>query len=123
MIRLDHFTINVSNYIASRDWYVGNLGLRVEFENQAVGVGGLEDDGGVELILVQQELETRERDCALTFQCDSVHAKYQELHARGIALVHEPKLVPWGYGAELRDPDGYRVLLWDKHTMPGYKEK
>jgi catechol 2,3-dioxygenase-like lactoylglutathione lyase family enzyme len=123
MIRLDHLTIVVSNYVASRDWYVSNLGLHVEFENESAGFGGLEDDGGVELILVQQSLSQRPRDCALTFQCDSVHGKYEELMTRGVSFVHEPKGVPWGYGAELLDPDGYRVLLWDKHTMPGYKEK
>jgi catechol 2,3-dioxygenase-like lactoylglutathione lyase family enzyme len=123
MIRLDHLTIVVSNYVVSRDWYVTNLGLHVEFENETAGFGGLEDDGGVELILVRQVLSQRARDCALTFQCDSVHGKYEELTGRGISFVHEPKAVPWGYGAELLDPDGYRVLLWDKHTMPGYKEK
>ena len=123
MVRLDHLTIVISNYTASRDWYVNNLGLRVEFENADAGFGGLEDDGSVELILVQQPMAQRQRDCTLTFQCDSVHEKYSELTARGIPFVHEPKNVPWGYGAELLDPDGYRVLLWDKHTMPGYKDK
>ena len=122
MIRLDHLTIRVSNYQASRDWYVNNFGLRVEFEDERSGVGGLEDDGGVELILVQQDVPAGERDCALTFQCASVDEKYRELSARGIRFVHEPKNVPWGYGAELLDPDGYRVLLWDKDTMPGYRE-
>jgi len=52
MILLKHLTIHVSNYVASRDWYVRNLGLRVEFENVESGLGGLEDSGGVELILV-----------------------------------------------------------------------
>jgi catechol 2,3-dioxygenase-like lactoylglutathione lyase family enzyme len=50
MIKLDHFTILVSNYAASRDWYTSCFGLRVAFEDPASGVGGLEDDAGVELI-------------------------------------------------------------------------
>jgi predicted enzyme related to lactoylglutathione lyase len=123
MVLLNHLTIRVSNYVASRDWYVNNFSFHVEFENVAAGFGGLEDDGAVELILVQGPMEARERDCSLTFQCDSVHAKYQELTAKGIAFTHEPKFVPWGFGAELSDPDGYRVMIWDKHTMPGYKER
>jgi catechol 2,3-dioxygenase-like lactoylglutathione lyase family enzyme len=94
MIRLDHLTIGVSDYAASRDWYVDNFGLRVEFENQNVGFGGLEDDGAVELILVQQEMAARQRDCTLTFQCDSVHAKFQELADRGNTFVHEPSMFP-----------------------------
>lgn len=122
MTLLNHLTIHVSDYAASRDWYAGNFGLRVEFENVSAGIGGLEDSGGVELILVQRPMPGRERDCMLTFQCDSVHAKYDELRSRGIRFVHEPKAVPWGYGAELLDPDGYRVMIWDKGTMPGYKE-
>lgn len=122
MILLNHFTIYVSNYAKSRDWYVQNFGLRLEFEAVESGFGGLEDSGRVELILVQRQMADRERDCMLTFQCDSVHAKFTELTARGIQFVHEPKNVPWGYGAELLDPDGYRVMIWDKDTMPGYKE-
>lgn len=123
MIKLDHFTIVVSDYAASRDWYTSCFGLRVAFENAAAGVGGLEDDAGVELILVQRDLSRRERDCVLTFQCDSVHSTHQQLTARGIAFTHGPKNVFWGYGAELPDPDGYPVRLWDTATMPGYSEK
>jgi hypothetical protein len=25
--------------------------------------------------------------------------------------------VYWGYGAELLDPDGYRIMLWDEASM------
>jgi predicted enzyme related to lactoylglutathione lyase len=121
MIRLDHLTLHVSSYVNSRDWYVANFGLRVEFESIDAGVGGLEDDGGVELILVQRELASHDRDCALTFQVESVDGKYRELATKGVTFVHAPKHVPWGYGAELKDPDGYRVMLWDRATMPGAK--
>jgi predicted enzyme related to lactoylglutathione lyase len=95
----------------------------VEVENVESGFGGLEDSGAVELILVQRTMTDRERDCALTIQCDSVLARHNEFTARGIHFVHEPKTVPWGYGAELMDPDGYRMMIWDKNTMPGYKER
>jgi hypothetical protein len=40
MILLSHLTIRVSNYTASRDWYVKNVGFRVEFENIESGFGG-----------------------------------------------------------------------------------
>ncbi len=123
MIKLDHFTIFVSNYAASREWYVNCLGLHVAFESLKGGVAGLEDDAGVELILVQRAPQSGEKPCALTFQCESVQEKYRELSARGIRFVHPPMDVSWGFGAELQDPDGYLVRLWDKHTMPGYEEK
>ena len=119
MIKLDHFTIFVSNYAASREWYIANLGLRVAFDDTERGVSGLEDDAGVELILVQRELPSRERDCVLTFQCASVEARFRELTARGVTFAHGPQAVFWGYGAELRDPDGYPARLWDAATMPG----
>ena len=32
MVKLDHLAITVRDHHASRDWYVDNLGLRVEFE-------------------------------------------------------------------------------------------
>lgn len=123
MVLLNHLTIHVSSYTASRDWYVSNFGFRVEFENVDSGFGGLEDSGGVELILVQHPMPNQERDCALTFQCESVHDKHAELTARGIHFVHGPQNVSWGYGAELMDPDGYHVMIWDKDTMPGYRER
>jgi predicted enzyme related to lactoylglutathione lyase len=123
MIKLDHLTIFVSNYTASRDWYTACFGLRVAFESATSGVGGLEDDAGVELILVQRDVSRGEKDCVLTFQCDSVHDKHQQLVARGISFTHGPMPVFWGYGAELSDPDGYPVRIWDKATMPGYSEK
>ncbi|HEY3988757.1 MAG TPA: VOC family protein [Acidobacteriaceae bacterium] len=90
MIKLDHFTIFVTDYVASRDWYVDGFGFRVGFDNPEAGVGGLEDDGGVELILIRRNLEVRERDCALTLQCDSVHDTYRKLSERGITFVHQP---------------------------------
>jgi len=122
MVKLDHLNIIVSDYQDSRDWYVQHVGLKVEFENVDAGVGGLSGDGDVELILTQGELPSRERDCVLTFQCESVHGKCDELSAAGLSFSHPPMNVVWGYGAELRDPDGYAVRFWDKTTMPGYKE-
>jgi hypothetical protein len=39
------------------------------------------------------------------------------------SFTHGPTPVFWGYGAELSDPDGYPVRIWDEATMPGYSEK
>jgi uncharacterized glyoxalase superfamily protein PhnB len=54
---------------------------------------------------------------SFTIQVDDVEAKHRELSAAGIAFVHPPMKVFWGYGAELCDPDGYRLRLWDQTTM------
>ncbi len=37
--------------------------------------------------------------------------------AAGVAFVHPPMKMVWGYGAELLDPDGYRLQLWDETSM------
>ena len=55
--------------------------------------------------------------CVLTFQVDDVEAKYLRLAAEGIQFVHAPEKRFWGYGAELEDPDGYRIRLWDEVSM------
>jgi hypothetical protein len=35
----------------------------------------------------------------------------------GVTFVYAPQANPWGYGAELRDPDGHAVRLWDERSM------
>jgi uncharacterized glyoxalase superfamily protein PhnB len=37
--------------------------------------------------------------------------------AAGVKFVHPPQKTFWGYGAELKDPDGYRIWLWDQKSM------
>ena len=78
-----------------------------------------QDDGGLTLFVGQGEpLEPgRERSCSLTFQVGDVEQTHRELASRGIAFEHPPAKLLWGYGAELRDPDGYLVRLWDERSM------
>ena len=42
---------------------------------------------------------------------------YRELAARDVNFEKPPQKLFWGYGAELRDPDGYLIYLWDERTM------
>jgi len=55
--------------------------------------------------------------CTLTFQVDDVEAKYRELSGAGVKFEKSPQKLYWGYGAELRDPDGYLLYLWDERSM------
>jgi predicted enzyme related to lactoylglutathione lyase len=48
---------------------------------------------------------------------DDVEASYRRLTDAGVPFVHPPMKVFWGYGAELRDPDGYVLRLWDPQSM------
>jgi predicted enzyme related to lactoylglutathione lyase len=54
---------------------------------------------------------------AFTIQVDDVDARHADLSAAGVGFVHPPARVFWGYGAELLDPDGYRLRLWDPTSM------
>jgi predicted lactoylglutathione lyase len=47
----------------------------------------------------------------------TVEAKHRELAARGVAFDKAPQKLFWGYGAELRDPDGCLIYLWDEQSM------
>ena len=116
MIKLDHLAISVADHAKAREWYVGNLGLRVEFEVPERRTTALQDDAGLTLF-VAEERERPTASCVLYFQVDDVEAKYRELSARGVPFVHEPRREFWGYGAELQDPDGYRVRLWYEVSM------
>jgi predicted enzyme related to lactoylglutathione lyase len=51
------------------------------------------------------------------FQVEDVEVAFTAWSARGIAFAHGPQKSYWGYGAELVDPDGYRVRLWDERSM------
>jgi predicted enzyme related to lactoylglutathione lyase len=117
MIKLDHLSIQVRNAEASRDWYVNNLGFTVEFEILDRGVVALQDDSGFTLLLSEAEGMMSSPSCTLFMQVDDVGVTHQELTARGVVFEKPPQALPWGYGAELLDPSGYRIGLWDEKSM------
>ena len=76
----------------------------------------MRDDADLTIFLVEGEVT----DCpgiSFTIQVDDVEARHRALVAAGIPFVHPPMKVFWGYGAELRDPDGYILRLWDPKSM------
>jgi len=118
MPRLDHIAITVRDWERSRNWYVQHLGFVVEFESAEGKVAGLKDDADLTLIVGQTDGAVAAHEGLMfSIQVADVEAKHRELVSRGIAFVHEPKKVMWGFGAELRDPDGYRLGLWDEKSM------
>jgi predicted enzyme related to lactoylglutathione lyase len=119
MPKLNHLNIRVRDWKVSRDWYVEHIGLAVEFEVPERGTAALKDDADVTLF-VETAHHPVEPSCGLYFEVDDVEETYRRLVARGVAFVSAPQKLVWGYGAELLDPDGYRVGLWDQRTM---KEK
>jgi len=94
-----------------------NLGLKVEFEIPERQTVALQDDSDLTLFFVERPAEQFTSSCTLAFQVDDVELKYRELSDRGIIFEKSPQKLLWGYGAELRDPSGYLIYLWDERTM------
>jgi predicted enzyme related to lactoylglutathione lyase len=119
MPRLDHLSLPVHDWRKSRDWYKDHLGFEVEFEITDRMTAAMRDDADLTIFLYGGEV-TNCPGISFTVQVDDVEAKHEALVAAGISFVHPPMKVFWGYGAELCDPDGYRLRLWDRKSM---KEK
>ena len=117
MIKFDHMSLPVSNPEASRDWYVSMLGFRVEFEITERRTYALVDDADFTIFFYPAAGALGEARPAFTLQVDDVDAKYSELVSKGVAFVSAPAKQYSGYGAELDDPDGYRLMLWDETSM------
>ena len=117
MAKLDHLTLPVKHCSQSRDWYLAHLGLKVEFEVPERSTVALQDDSGFTMFLVEAPAESFTASCTLTFQVDDVETTHRALTARGVIFDKSPQKLFWGYGAELRDPDGYLIYLWDERSM------
>jgi catechol 2,3-dioxygenase-like lactoylglutathione lyase family enzyme len=115
--RLDHISLPVRDWRASRDWWRDHLGFEVEFELPDAGVAAMRDDADLTVFLGQADAVAVPPGLALTIQVDDVDARAAALAAKGIAFEHPPQKVFWGYGAELLDPNGYRLRLWDEASM------
>jgi predicted enzyme related to lactoylglutathione lyase len=116
MPRLDHLSLPVRDWRKSHDWYKDRLGFEVEFEILDRKTAAMRDDADLTMFLYEGQVV----NCpgiSFTIQVDDVEAKYDALVAGGISFVHPPMKVFWGYGAELSDPDGYRLRLWDQKSM------
>ena len=116
MPRLDHLSLPVRDWRKSRDWYKDQLGFEVEFEIPDRETAAMRDDADLTIFLYEGNVV----DCpgiSFTIQVDDVEAKHDLLAAAGVPFVHPPMKVFWGYGAELCDPDGYRLRLWDQRSM------
>ena len=122
MVKLDHLTIAVSDWRRSRDWYVGNLGFRLEFEipeggRSGLGVAAIQDQAGLTIFLEQVDQPIVKGLSGYTLRVDDVDQVCANLAARGIVFESMPAVQFWGYGAVLADPDGHPFNLYDEVSM------
>jgi catechol 2,3-dioxygenase-like lactoylglutathione lyase family enzyme len=116
-MRLDHIELAVKDWRASRDWWRDHLGFSVEFEIAERGVAAMCDEADLTVFLSQADPVVIPPTFSLSIQVDDVEAMHQALTDLGLAFEHPPRKVFWGYGAELLDPNGYRLRLWDEASM------
>jgi catechol 2,3-dioxygenase-like lactoylglutathione lyase family enzyme len=116
MVRLDHLSLPVADWQRSRDWYRQHLGFEVEFEIPERQTAALRDDSDLTVFVYQGDVVACP-GISFTIQVDDVDRKHAELTTAGVPFVHSPMQVFWGYGAELQDPDGYILRLWDPKSM------
>jgi len=117
MLRFDHLRIPVTDLDRSRRWYVDTLGLAVEFEVPDRQTVALQDGHDFTIFLQKVADSVIPNGCALWFQVLDVDATVAEWQRRGVVFAHEPRKSYWGYSAELQDPDGYLIRLWDERSM------
>lgn len=122
MVTLDHLTLAVQDWKSSRDWYVGHLGFKVEFEipqggRSGLGVAAIQDDAGLTVFLEQFDEPVLSGQSSYTLQVDDVDALFERLSAAGVDFVAPPGKHFWGYGALLADPDGHMLHMYDKLSM------
>jgi catechol 2,3-dioxygenase-like lactoylglutathione lyase family enzyme len=116
--KLNHLLINVRDAVKSRDWYVKNLGLSVEFEVPENGFVALEDAWGMALLISEGKTANGAASgFIIHFEVEDVDARYRELAGNGVKFVHPPKQTIWGYGPELRDRDGYVIRMFDHRSI------
>jgi catechol 2,3-dioxygenase-like lactoylglutathione lyase family enzyme len=117
-IKLNHMSLIVKDVQKSRDWYVGNLGLNLEFEVLKNGFVALEDSEGFGFLLAEGKPgKNPERNLAIYFQVENVDRLHKRLSSAGLKFDHEPKHTEWGYGPELLDPDGYVLRFFDRRSV------
>lgn len=122
MAKLDHVSLAVRDWRVSRDWYIRLFDLKLEFEAPqggaaALGVAALQDDTGLALFLEQVSDKVPLCGCTHTFQVGDVEAMHEKLSVSGVQFLKPPQKLFWGYGAEIADPDGHIIRLWDEKSM------
>ena len=122
MGKFDHLGIQVRSYAASRDWYVNALGLEIEFDRPQRGFGAVKDEADFALFIGEVQGgevqgEAPSSGLSLWFQVADVEAFHRERAAAGVVFDHGPQKTAWGYGAQLTDPDGNKLYVWDDATM------
>jgi len=115
--KLDHIEMPVRDWQEARNWYRDRLGFEVELEFPDSRTVGLRDENDLTVFLHESAPVAAAPGLSFTMKVVDVDALHARLVTDGVVFEHPPQKVYWGYGAELLDPSGYRIRLWDEVTM------
>ena len=81
--KLNHLMIVVRDAARSRDWYVKNLGLKIEFQVPAQGFVALEDDWGMALLISEgKTAKGAASGFVVHFEVEDVDARYRAMKGK-----------------------------------------
>jgi catechol 2,3-dioxygenase-like lactoylglutathione lyase family enzyme len=120
--QIDLISVPVTDVDRARDFYVQQLGFRVDSDyvmgpEEGAPTEGLRwvmltpPAGGAKITLVTWFEELRPGSCRCAIGCDDADAAYAELTGRGVEPASAVADAPWGRWFGVDDPDGNNWLI------------
>lgn len=110
-------TIPVRDYDRAIDFYTQTLGFRITTDqrfgpNQRwVEMKVARGETGIVLFTPPGHEDRIGTFMPMSYECDSVQKTYDELKARGVEFLQEPKTETWGTSAIFKDCEGNQFVL------------
>ncbi|MFB9677526.1 VOC family protein [Streptosporangium vulgare] len=109
-------SLTVADPVASSRFFSDHLGFRESLVGERfIGLG--RDDGAVDLVLVERDLERWRpgqglAEVIVVFAVTGLAAEYERLRAEGAAITIPLRREPWGeLLMQLTDPNGVKIQL------------
>jgi predicted enzyme related to lactoylglutathione lyase len=114
----------VSDQDKAKDFYVNKLGFELVSDAQTMpGYRWLQvtPPGAQTGVVLSLPMEGHEagKSSGLLLYTDDIQALHQQWAANGVEFSEAPTQYPWGWQAQLADPDGNGIVL----TQPRHKAK
>jgi catechol 2,3-dioxygenase-like lactoylglutathione lyase family enzyme len=113
--------LNVKNFAASMDYYVGKLGFTKKWDWGTPPTFGCVTRGNVEIFFC--EGAQGQAGMWMSIFMDDVDALHEEYEKSGAIIRLQPTNMPWGTREmNVEDPDGHRLRMGSDATGPADDE-
>ena len=118
---VDFVFLPISDFEASRSFYVGLLGMEETKDYGNDGFGGEFETDGFTIQVVDAKRIGREVKSggAIAFYVDDVEAARAELEGKGVEFFAETIDSGVCHQAFFSDPDGHALILHNRYAAPG----